>query len=38
MVLNEMAATAKSVSPPISFAITQVNVAEGDARRIRPGR
>ena len=37
-VLADMAATAKSGSPFISLAITNVTVAVGDARSIRPGR
>ena len=38
MVLAEMAATAKSGSPFISLAITNVTVAVGDARMMSPGR
>ena len=37
-VLEEIAATAKSASPFISFAIMYAIVAVGDARSIRPGR
>lgn len=37
IVLMEIAATANSGSPPISFAMTRVTVAGGDARMIIPG-
>lgn len=37
-VLKDIAATAKSESPFISFAMIYVMVAVGDAKSIRPGR
>ncbi len=37
-VLSDIAATAKSVSPFISFAMTYVMVAVGEARRINAGK